>query len=465
LLLQEFSAVMDKIAARGSQESFGEESFAEALAVGGEIQPIQVVNPSLPKAELQSSVDTSDSKTKAPALSDENKNQAFGDKPRNESEQHLTQEKATTQEAPKSAETQKPETSAANVKEAKLSKQDDNATAASQTTQVTSSATQDVEQEVLLAGEGLGQNRGQSQAQSQVKASPKSSASEKQNNAEALVAENSTATPAPTQETGKAPTEVQTSEQNKKLNQTLTLGGAGEVTQDITSPISFEVARMTAEVLALKYALEKSTASVLQTAQGKMSVETAAHENQASIAPSSGTGTKFGSSDGAIGGRLSTQAQKEEQVRSSKQLPQALSTRTMERVETALKEAAKARDGKTISLRLDPPDLGKVKVDVTLRDGALHARIVVESPAVNQLLREKSHELQQNLRRLGLEVDTVTVTVSSDGQSNFNSGEFVKQNSSENLKEFGGGLLGKVSNQNVAHTEVKTQAAVDGWVA
>jgi flagellar hook-length control protein FliK len=89
--------------------------------------------------------------------------------------------------------------------------------------------------------------------------------------------------------------------------------------------------------------------------------------------------------------------------------------RMLERVQSTLTEAAKARDGKTISLRLDPANLGRVKVDVSLKEGVLHARITPENQQVMTALREHAHELQGALRKLGLDVDSVTVTVRSDG--------------------------------------------------
>ncbi|MCX6115509.1 MAG: flagellar hook-length control protein FliK [Proteobacteria bacterium] len=102
-------------------------------------------------------------------------------------------------------------------------------------------------------------------------------------------------------------------------------------------------------------------------------------------------------------------------ARGSKNLSRSTTQRMLERVEASLKEAARSRDGKTISLKLDPAQLGRVKVDVTLRDGALHARLTPENQQVFVALREHSQELQSILRKLGLNVDTVTVTVSSDG--------------------------------------------------
>lgn len=85
--------------------------------------------------------------------------------------------------------------------------------------------------------------------------------------------------------------------------------------------------------------------------------------------------------------------------------------RTMEKVENALKEVARSRDGKTISVRLDPPRLGKVNIDLTYREGVMHARIVAEAPAVTTLLRDKAPELQMLLRRIGLTASDVNVSV------------------------------------------------------
>ncbi len=88
--------------------------------------------------------------------------------------------------------------------------------------------------------------------------------------------------------------------------------------------------------------------------------------------------------------------------------------RTLERVDSALREAARSRDGKTLSFRLDPPQLGQVKVDVTMREGGLHARLTPENQQVTVLVREHAHELQASLRKLGLNVETVTVSIGSE---------------------------------------------------
>lgn len=119
------------------------------------------------------------------------------------------------------------------------------------------------------------------------------------------------------------------------------------------------------------------------------------------------------------------------EVARSVALSRANVAQTMERVESALKEVARSKDGKTVSVRLDPPTLGSVKIDVTYREGQLHARVVAEVPQVQQLLREKAHELQSLLRKAGIDAREITVTVVATAE-----------NSSESGLSFGGGRGG-----------------------
>jgi flagellar hook-length control protein FliK len=105
--------------------------------------------------------------------------------------------------------------------------------------------------------------------------------------------------------------------------------------------------------------------------------------------------------------------------KSAKPMTRAQMHRMLERVETAMKEAARSRDGKTIRFRVEPFNLGEVKVDVSLREGLLHARLKAENQQVTAVLRDRAHELQGALRKLGLDVDNVTVTVSEDEEARF----------------------------------------------
>ena len=153
----------------------------------------------------------------------------------------------------------------------------------------------------------------------------------------------------------------------------------------------------------------------------------------------------------------------------SKLVPRATVLQAVEKVEAVLKEAVRAKDGTSISLRLDPPSLGNVKVDVTLREGMLHARLVAESPQVNALLRERAQELQATLRRLGLDVERVSVAVSSDNGS-MNWGDGLYESNGRNFEEsgLGGWAAGRADEVLQAKEAGLGQiqgANLDHWVA
>lgn len=148
-----------------------------------------------------------------------------------------------------------------------------------------------------------------------------------------------------------------------------------------------------------------------------------------------------------------------------KSLPRAAVIRTMEKVEAALKEAAKSKDVNTISLRLDPVELGNVRVDVSIKDGALKAKLAPESQQVAHLLREKAHDLQYVLRKLGLDVDTVSVAVTSDSFVGFETGD------GERSWQGGQGSQGNMPGSSFADgmplgaRSIEEQNVLDHWVA
>ena len=157
------------------------------------------------------------------------------------------------------------------------------------------------------------------------------------------------------------------------------------------------------------------------------------------------------------------------EIKEKPSLQQPQMFKAFEKVESALKEAAKARDGKTISLRLDPPDLGTVKVDVSLKDGSLHARINADSQTINTLLKEHSQDLQQALRKLGLNVDTITVSVNGSEQTDIGqnfSGNFENAMADKNQQDSAAGFESE-NNFNIngeAFVQAETNT-IDHWVA
>ena len=114
---------------------------------------------------------------------------------------------------------------------------------------------------------------------------------------------------------------------------------------------------------------------------------------------------------------------------SLKSLDSVTSSRVLERVQEVLKAVSSSKDGSTISLRLDPPSLGEVKVDMSFKNGSLFARIIAESQEVENLLKSKVNELYQVLKDSGIDADNINVFIASkDNFLNF-------ENDNENQKE------------------------------
>lgn len=149
-------------------------------------------------------------------------------------------------------------------------------------------------------------------------------------------------------------------------------------------------------------------------------------------------------------------------------LSRAHEARTMEKVESVLKEAVKSKDNKSITLRLDPPSLGAMRIDVGLKDGTLHAKLIPESLQVGNFLREHAHELVISLRKLGLHVEKVTVSVVTEqgfesqdqaGSAPFSREEGQKKNSEESHE---------MSNEvfsNIQESHELKATNIDHWVA
>jgi flagellar hook-length control protein FliK len=178
-----------------------------------------------------------------------------------------------------------------------------------------------------------------------------------------------------------------------------------------------EISRFLADsaAAATRRASEAST-RVLLLSQAFEQMRTNAREGLGGLSGAAGASTG-GFNSGAFGGEARGAASKNVMARERTEpqpMSRAAALRMLERVQLTLKEAARARDGKTISLNLEPVDLGRIKVDVSLRDGALHARLTPENSQVVQALREHAHELQAILRKLGLDVERVTVNVSGE---------------------------------------------------
>lgn len=69
-----------------------------------------------------------------------------------------------------------------------------------------------------------------------------------------------------------------------------------------------------------------------------------------------------------------------------------------------------ARDqGRQLSVQIAPPDLGPLRIDVTVQQGELSARLTTESTVAQQLLQEHLPQLHEALQQLGANVERIDV--------------------------------------------------------
>lgn len=72
-------------------------------------------------------------------------------------------------------------------------------------------------------------------------------------------------------------------------------------------------------------------------------------------------------------------------------------------------------DGGTLRLRLSPPDLGSLKLEVSVRDGVMSARIEADTPQARDLLVDNLPALRERLSDQNIKMDKFDVDLS--GQS------------------------------------------------
>lgn len=79
-------------------------------------------------------------------------------------------------------------------------------------------------------------------------------------------------------------------------------------------------------------------------------------------------------------------------------------------VANALQKTASSDGPKTLAIELDPPELGRVYIDLKMeKDNPLHVRMVVESAETYQMLKRDSHALENALQQSGLKSDGISL--------------------------------------------------------
>jgi flagellar hook-length control protein FliK len=69
------------------------------------------------------------------------------------------------------------------------------------------------------------------------------------------------------------------------------------------------------------------------------------------------------------------------------------------------------RDGREMQVRLSPPELGALQIEISLKDGVISARLETQTAAAQQLLSDNLQQLKESLSQQGLSVDRLDVFV------------------------------------------------------
>jgi flagellar hook-length control protein FliK len=131
-------------------------------------------------------------------------------------------------------------------------------------------------------------------------------------------------------------------------------------------------------------------------------------------------------------------------------MPQASGGDAQSRAEVpaiAAAVTARALSGlRTFEIRLDPPELGRVEVHLTVGDdGRAEARLTADHPATLALLARDSQHLERALKDAGLQLSNNSLNFSLKGEGRQGDG--------------GGGLMGRARSLPVA-TVAKSEAAL-----
>lgn len=70
----------------------------------------------------------------------------------------------------------------------------------------------------------------------------------------------------------------------------------------------------------------------------------------------------------------------------------------------------------SVTLQLEPEHLGRLRVTISVSEGAIHTHIVADNHAVRQMLESNSGLLQQALQERGLQLGALQVSVQGDGR-------------------------------------------------
>lgn len=97
-------------------------------------------------------------------------------------------------------------------------------------------------------------------------------------------------------------------------------------------------------------------------------------------------------------------------------------------------------ENSSIEMQLNPENLGKVYVNISSKEGVIHAQLAASNEAVRAALETQVADLRQNLNQAGVKVDAVEVTVAShEFEKNLEQNQESEKQQGERQQEQSGG--------------------------
>jgi flagellar hook-length control protein FliK len=94
----------------------------------------------------------------------------------------------------------------------------------------------------------------------------------------------------------------------------------------------------------------------------------------------------------------------------------------------------------SMEMQLNPENLGKVYVNISSKEGMIHAQLAASNEAVRAALETQVADLRQNLNQAGVKVDAIEVTVAShEFEKNLEQNQENEKQQGERQQEQSGG--------------------------
>ncbi len=98
------------------------------------------------------------------------------------------------------------------------------------------------------------------------------------------------------------------------------------------------------------------------------------------------------------------------------QSPEVSPAEVVRQVARQIETMTSQRSTSSVTLQLEPEHLGRLRVTISVSDGAIHTHIVADNHAVRQMLESNSSLLQQAMQERGLQLGALQVSVQGDGR-------------------------------------------------